>query len=373
MGSLVDLADPLRILPNPVSRFYRGGAQLGVFRHDPVATDGTEPEDWVGSVTRAYDPRDERPDEGLGFVTADGRPVRLVDVLEADPEGVAGAELVARAGVTTALLVKLLDTAMRLPVHCHPDRAFARRVLGSAFGKAECWIVLATRELSGEDVPHVRLGFRRDVGRGELLDWIGSQDTTNLLDAMHRLEVSPGEVLFIPPGLPHAIGAGIFMVEIQEPTDFSIVAERHGFPIQEADAHLGVGWETMVDAFDRGVMTHAALRSLRQTPTVVRSDPGHREYRLIGPAGDPYFRASRHVVGGTLTFESEPGFAIVIVTSGRGTIRGRNADEPITAGDAFAIPARAGAHAAIRSHGQLELIVCRPPRPERLPRATTGR
>ena len=52
----------------------------------------------------------------------------------------------ARFGTSTGLLVKLLDAAERLPVHAHPDRAFAREAFDSPFGKTEAWIVLDTRE-----------------------------------------------------------------------------------------------------------------------------------------------------------------------------------------------------------------------------------
>ena len=62
-------------------------------------------------------------------------------------------------GSTTGLLVKLLDARERLPVHCHPTRQFARDVLGSPFGKAEAWIVVATRQVPGAEPPNVRVGF----------------------------------------------------------------------------------------------------------------------------------------------------------------------------------------------------------------------
>lgn len=72
-----------------------------------------------------------------------------------------------------------------------------------------------------------------------------------LLDAMHVRPTTAGDVWFIPAGVPHAIGAGIFMVEIEEPSDFSILAETAGLPIDREDAHPGLGWDVMLDAFDR--------------------------------------------------------------------------------------------------------------------------
>jgi mannose-6-phosphate isomerase len=168
-------AAPWPLEPNRVSRFYRGGALLETFRGSPPAeaADGDRPEDWVGSTVRAWTPPGaSESEEGLSrLTTGDGGPT-LRSLLDADPAAVAGPALVERAGVTSGVLVKLLDAAIRLPVHAHPTRAFARRHLDSFFGKAEAWMVLATREIAGLEPPNVRLGFRRDVGRDELLGWI---------------------------------------------------------------------------------------------------------------------------------------------------------------------------------------------------------
>src|SRR3954451_1770179 len=165
---------PWRLLPNRVSRFYRGGLLLDAFRDVPHPTDTDEPEDWVGSATRSWTRPAAPPTlQGLGVAEIDGERRRVADVLAADPVAVTGGELADTAGgPTTGILVKLLDAGSRLPVHLHPSRAFAREHLGSPFGKAEAWIVLATRQLPGEDPPHIRLGFRRDVGRRELRRWI---------------------------------------------------------------------------------------------------------------------------------------------------------------------------------------------------------
>src|SRR3954469_10367468 len=94
--------------------------------------DGEYPEDWLGSVVPARNPTRDEPEAGLSRLD-DGRLLR--DAVAEDP---------AYWGEPT-VLVKLLDPAGRLPVHAHPDRAFAREHLGSAYGKTEAWIVVATR------------------------------------------------------------------------------------------------------------------------------------------------------------------------------------------------------------------------------------
>src|SRR5262249_13733802 len=141
----------------------------------------------------------------------DGRTLR--DAVAADPEAWLGPAHAARFGADPALLVKLLDAGERLPVHCHPDRAFSRRHLDCPYGKPEAWVVLEARG----DEPTVRLGFRFDVDAATLAGWVAAQETGTLLAALHAVRVRPGDAVLVPAGLPHAIGEGVFVVELQEP------------------------------------------------------------------------------------------------------------------------------------------------------------
>jgi mannose-6-phosphate isomerase len=353
--------------PNRVSRFYRGGALLDAFRGVPAehAADGDRPEDWVASVVRAWTPPGVPPtDEGLSRTTLAGRSVTIRSLLDADPAAVAGS-IVRRAGVTTGVLVKLLDAAIRLPVHAHPTRAFARRHLGSSFGKAEAWIALATRELPGLEPPNVRLGFRRDVGRDELRRWIEDGESAQLLAAMHVRPAHAGDVWFVPPGTPHAIGAGALIVEVQEPTDFSVVAEWAGFPIDASDASLGLGWDVAIDAFDRRGRDDRSIDALRQSSTARLDTSAIRVDSLLGPGAAPFFRAERVSVRDRATPRWDGAYVVGVVTGGAGVVQVAGAQLPVRAGSTFALPAAAAPHAELEpaNADPLELIACLPPRP----------
>jgi mannose-6-phosphate isomerase len=355
---------PWPLLPNRVSRFYRGGLLLDRFRDAEEPADTNEPEDWVGSATRAWTPPGEPPtDEGLGGAEVDGARRRIIDLVAEDLEAVAGPGLAAHPG-TTGVLVKLLDAAIRLPVHAHPTRAFARRHLGSAFGKAEAWIVLGTRQVEGERPPHVRLGFRRSVGRDELRAWIDDESSEALLDALHICETSAGDVWFVPAGTPHAIGAGVFILEIQEPTDFSIVAETGGFPIDRHAAHLGLGWDVTMDAIDRRAMTDRNVDDLRGAHRQVASGRGWERVALPPSEADPFFSADRvRVAGGpALPFAGDGGaFAVAVVTEGTGTAGTKGGRRlHVRRGDAFAVPAISLAALELEADEPLDVIVCRP-------------
>ncbi|MFI6348657.1 carbohydrate kinase [Streptomyces sp. NPDC050560] len=336
-------AGPELLPPNYVARFYRGGSRLGAFRGAPQGEfDG---EDWVGSTTRAYGGTD-----GLGLSRlASG--VLLADAVAADPVGYLGPAHKAAFGAGTELLVKLLDAGERLAVHYHPSRGFAREHLGCAHGKTEAWLVLTAPQDGA-----VHLGFAREVGRDELRGWVRDQDAAAMLAAMNRIAVGPGDAVLVPAGVPHAIGAGIFLVELQEPTDWSLMLERGGpeAPEESPGWRLGLGVDVALSAVDRGALGAERLAALR-LPAPVPLAPGVE--RLLPEAADPYFRA-QGVAGPAVL---EPSLAVVVGTEGELRLTpesGRALDLP--AGRACLVPFAAG-RCTVSGGGRA--IRCLPPLP----------
>lgn len=323
--------------PNQPVRFYRGGPQIAKFRRQPATRDDV-PEDWVGSSTCVHG------SESLGLtVLQDGRLLR--DAIAADPEGFLGPDHVTKLGADPALLVKLLDAGERLPVHCHPGRDFSRRHLGSRYGKTEAWAIIGT----GPEGGVVHLGFADGVPREQLRQWVAEQDTNGLLAAMNELAVRPGEVWLVPAGIPHAIGEGLLIVELQEPTDFSILLEWRDFPIDgSTDGHLGLGFDTALDAVDRSRWSQARLDTLRgrrgsNGPLLPASARQYFGLESIRSSGDAH---------------SEAGFAVVVAILGSGTLEFAESELQVTAGETALLAYSAGPWVA---RGDLDLLVCRPP------------
>jgi mannose-6-phosphate isomerase len=267
------------------------------------------------------------------------------------PEPMIGSALLERLGPTPGVLVKLLDAGQRLPVHAHPTRAAARRLLGSNFGKTEAWLILTIR--SG-GAGTVWAGFRDGMDRTDIRRLIDADDPDLLLDALHVLDVVAGDVLLIPGGTPHAIGEGVFLLELQEPTDFSIVAERRGFPIDEADASLGLGWDVAEAFFEPDG------RAIRGVPAPI-SEGSHR---LLPQQADRYVRLVRHTVRGTSSAPPfEPAYAVGIVLDGSGSITGARTQLPLAAGSCLALPAAAVSGAAIETQAAIDIAWCLGPDP----------
>ena len=108
-----------------------------------------------------------------------------------------------RAGAgspNASLLLKLLFTDKPLSVQVHPDDGFAQ-ALGLPRGKTEAWYVLSA--IRGAKVA---LGLNRYVTSHQLREAAGNGSITNLLEWR---AVSPGDVLLVPAGTIHAIGAGL--------------------------------------------------------------------------------------------------------------------------------------------------------------------
>ena len=158
---------------------------------------------------------------------------------------------------------------------------FAARHLGSRHGKTEAWVVLGTK---GSE-PSVHLGWSRDVEQAELARWVTEQDRSSMLGTLNHLGVRSGDAVVVPAGTPHAIGEGVFCVELQEPTDFSVMLELKGFDLDPAGGELGLGRELALSCVRRGALTTRDLESLRRT----RGTPG----AIAGPAVEDVFRRRR--------------------------------------------------------------------------------
>jgi mannose-6-phosphate isomerase len=274
----------------------------------------------------------------------DGRLLR--DAIRDDPQGFLGPDHLSKFGPDPGLLVKLLDPDQRLPVHCHPDRRFSGRHLGLRYGKTEAWIVIATRTAD----PTVYLGFRGPIGRQRLAAWVDRQETDQLLGAVNALTVRAGDTVFVPAGIPHAVGPGILIVELQEPSDLSILMEWKNLDIDGArEGHLGLGFSTALNAVDRTPWPAERLSGL-----INAGSSGS----LFPKEADAFFRADRPPPGAPL----DAGFSILIAVSGKGRLRTANGDDlDLGRGETVLLPYSAG---AAQLEGDLEVIRCRPPQPD---------
>jgi mannose-6-phosphate isomerase len=161
--------------------------------------------------------------------------------------------------------------------------------------------------------------------------WMADQDSSAMLAAMRELPVRPGDAIFIPAGTPHAIGEGILLVELQEPTDLSVLLEWEGFELTADEGHLDLGWDTALEALDLSAWDDVRLARLTE---------GGADGSLLPAEADPYFRADTIAGGSKLA----PGFAVLVGTHGAGSLVTEHGGElPFERGSAVLVPYAAGA------------------------------
>ncbi|WP_319415403.1 type I phosphomannose isomerase catalytic subunit [Marispirochaeta aestuarii] len=352
---------PLAVDPTRVWRTYVGGRILDTVYGKENPGDGEFPESWLASVVSARNPGREHIDgEGLSFVSKDAgtETKSLKSLIEQDPAAFLGKRHVDRFGSDPALLVKLIDSAERLTIQAHPTRKDSLRYFNSPFGKSEFWVILGGREIDGQK-PYVLFGFKPGITREKWRRLFEAQDIQGMIDALHKIPVQPGDVMAVPGGVPHAIGPGCFLLEAQEPTDFTLRPERitpKGRVLPEEACHLGAGFESMLDMFDYTPYTPEELRG-RFIGSCPLDESGETCLPLTVPAMGMPFRVNYHAVPGKGELNSDGGFAVVLCLEGEGSLGG----VPVGPYTALFVPAGALNRVIETSSGKpLKLLECLP-------------
>lgn len=350
----------LRLAPNRVWRTYSGGLMLDRMERRAAPADGPFPEDWIGSTVRAINPNRDVKNEGLARVVFSGGEAVLADLVAADPEYFLGATHVRRFGPNPMVLVKYLDSAVRLPFQVHPTVDFSRRRLQAESGKTEAYYILGTRPEVTD--PYIYLGFQRPPTRAELRRQIVEQDITAMEKCFDKIPVQPGDVYVVPGGLPHAIGGGVLMVEVMEPTDFVARVEFNvaGRVIPEPARFMGRDVDFALDLFSLEALSLPAVQSrwrcwprrLEENSTLLRES-------LVDARWTDRFNVWRTTLTGRNQWSS-PGFTILIVLEGSCEITTEHETSSLFEFDRIVVPHGLDT-LEITGQDRVVLLECRPP------------
>ena len=193
------LARPLRPVPSPSLRPW-GGRRLG--------GDARVGELWLAG-----------PDS---TVELDGAAATLDEVSAALGAAFVGRRALALLGARFPLLVKVIDAADWLSLQVHPDDALARSLYGpAAVGKTEAWLVLEADAdatlVTGPSLPAAETAAAVAAGS------IGRE-------ACEVRAAVAGDAYLVRAGTLHAIGAGTFVYEIEQPSDYTFRVSDWGRP-----------------------------------------------------------------------------------------------------------------------------------------------
>ncbi len=200
----------------------------------------------------------------------------------------------------------------------------------------------------------IYFGFKEGITREEFSKAIEESKTDK--DAMERLlvkrEVEIGDVVLVPAKAVHTIGAGCLILEIQEPTDFTIQPEYWcgETALTHKDMYIGLDKETAIDCFD-----FDPIVNVKTVPVCIESNNNIKIEELIGLKQTNNFGINRI----TLTegeFTPDKGAGIYVVTEGCGEITGKDFSRKLVKGDYFLFPDIARGNYKIK--GNIEVVEC---------------
>ena len=115
-------------------------------------------------------------------------------------------------GLGFPLLIKIIDAQDDLSVQVHPDDALAKERYEQN-GKTEIWYVIHAEKNAG-----IYVGFNQPVEKQNYIDAVENKKVASLLQFE---PVKKGDLFFIPAGTVHALGKGVQVIEIQQPSDIT--------------------------------------------------------------------------------------------------------------------------------------------------------
>lgn len=245
----------------------------------------------------------------------------LEEISEIYMDELLGESVYDKYGTEFPLLIKFIDAADRLSIQVHPDDRLASE-RHHAWGKTEMWYVIDAKPGAV-----IYTGFRKKTTKEEYLQHLAGKKLSELINVT---PVRPGDVFFIPAGMVHAIGAGVFLAEIQQTSDVT-------YRIYDWDR---------VDSNGKPRELHTALAldainfSL-DSNNLIRHEPELNRTVLL--AESPYFHTSLIMFDRPIIkdYSLTDSFVIYICTSSMAVIECNGLSEEIRAGETLLIPASA--------------------------------
>ncbi|MDR0561594.1 MAG: class I mannose-6-phosphate isomerase [Spirochaetaceae bacterium] len=322
----------------------KGGRELKKFRRiHPAVDDDTGSESWVGSVIRARQASPEHPNMGCAeTILPDGNRMYLFEAINLDPLAALGEQHYRRHRCGLGVLVKYLDAQFKYPLQVHPTRSRAQEVFASNFGKEESWYVIGLREDAPEP-PYILAGFKEGVSLRDMEQLYRLEDIAAMERLCHKIPITVGETYIIKAGAPHALGAGAFVVEVQEPCDITLVPVKQKVLAAQSKQYRfldePVYEERVLGTFIyEGYGYEETLKRCRIPPKTIREGDWGKEVYLIGPEQTGFFSFTRADVKSAVKIRATGFPQIVLALEGEGSLRFEGGSVPLRRGDEWFLP-----------------------------------
>jgi mannose-6-phosphate isomerase len=243
----------------------------------------------------------------------------LNELIEIYQEELLGLKVWNSFGSTFPLLIKFIDARDDLSIQVHPDNKLAKALHGSS-GKTEMWYVL-----EADEEAKIILGFKETI-TAEQYEYLVHSNT--LKDMLLSHNVKKGDAFFIPAGLVHAIGGGIVLAEIQQPSD--VTYRIYDYDRKDDKGNL------------RELHTEQALRSIDFALSGGKIVYNEAENEPVRLATCPYFTTNVIKINRAINcdYSNLKSFVVYVCTEGEGILLydGGN-EEVIGIGETVLIPA----------------------------------
>jgi mannose-6-phosphate isomerase len=328
---------PIVLNHNRVKRAYTGGKLLDQWQGIEPAVDSNMSEEWLISTVEVTN-IDRSTGEGLSMTTTeDGQTVSLMSIISSNPEGFLGDKHYAKYGNQIGVLARVGDTNVRLVVQAHPDKT----------------------------TPHVYAGFKSGVTREIWEKLFKKQDVQGMLDAMHKIPIKRGDVIFIKAAMPHTIGPGVLFLELHEPSDYILRLEKKYLNIRtfpDDDLHCGMGYERLFDCFDYTTYTEKEiLDQIMISPKTINEGGSYAEFKLLSHELTDCFAINKVLVEKKYTLVNASRHCIVVVVNGSRWISGGRNKKEIRAGQGIFVPAGLKRMTFEANSQGLEIVIGYPP------------
>ena len=336
------ISEPIFFERNRVGRVYSGGKLFADFFGDE-AKYGFLPEEWIASQVKAINKKMSDKYEGISKIKDSN--VYFDELLKNHSD-----EMLGKKG-KMRILVKILDSAVRLPAQAHPDKIFSRKYFNSEYGKTESWIILGTRPGT-----KIYFGFKDGVDEKMFSEAIDASinDKNAMEHLMKYVEPKVGDVFLVPAKTIHAIGAGCLILEVQEPTDFTIQPEHWcaDYKLDDSEMYIGLPKTEAMECFSFDKAPNPKI-----IPTTVFESSGVKVESLIKPENTDCFVINRITVSnGEYIINTKESYGVYIVTDGHGKLNGKKYCKTIKKGDYFFMPASLMGNFSFT--GNLEVVEC---------------
>lgn len=331
---------PLKLNGERVWRTYIGGREIGYLHGDVNAVDDYFPEEWMFSVTQARNIGREEIEEGICKL-ADDSQISLKQLIKQYPMEMLGEKHIQLWGQSTGVLIKIIDSLERLTIQVHPDKEKARKLFNSQFGKTECWHILGTRS-DIEGTPCIYLGFKEGITRERWIESFEKQDYDAMLKLLHQIPVKPGDTYLVKGGIPHAIGSGCTIIEIQEPTDYTIRIERvtpSGLVIDDYMCHQGLGYEMMFDCFEYEGLGISETKNKYFLEAIKEISEVGKEQKIVGYEDTLCFQIKQLEIEHSCQMKGDGIFYCLYVLAGEGVLKTSANEYDLAVNDQFFVPA----------------------------------